>query len=167
MSQSKDAYFGIYLRHVPTTKTYARVEFDGDDHKWISTAQVKEFQPVDQISIYRNPDDLRGKVRGYTNTYVPSIGFRFPAELLEVSYAAKVDNASIRWDADQRIFNLPADATTMQGWIGTLHLAKNVFGIEVVRVGFDMNYNPVCMLAKPYGLNRSISSEFLHLESLD
>ncbi|KAF2105893.1 heterokaryon incompatibility protein-domain-containing protein [Lophiotrema nucula] len=146
-NQSNDSYSGIFLRQLPASKRYARVAYNGDDF---------DSSPREQISIYQDIDALIGRMRGTDYTDVPSIGFRIPAQLLSVSYTAKVDHELVRWDASQRTFTIPAGVTTTQGMIGSLQLEQNKFGIEVVRVGFDKNSNPVCMLAKSYGLSPSV-----------
>lgn len=59
VSLFRDAYFAIFLRHVPTTKTYIRVPFGGQDHEWVSTGQVRGSDPwmtspsIETLAIWR------------------------------------------------------------------------------------------------------------------
>ena len=151
-----DSHLAIFLRHLPASRKYARVSYNGDDTMWISTAQANEFQSAKNIFIYQDVSDLNGRMRGIQYTDVPNIGFRIPAELILVPYTVQPD-PGVTWDESQRTLTVPAGTTTAQGMIASLQLEENRLGIQIIRLGFDRDSNLVCMLAKSYGLQHSVS----------
>jgi hypothetical protein len=69
--------FGIYLRQLPGSKRYARIQHREEDFIWVSEPQANMFQPADRITIYQDISDLKTRFRALTTSRRPTLVYAY------------------------------------------------------------------------------------------
>ena len=141
---------GIFLRKLKGGNQYGRVAVDGKhliDATILLQAPLRTSIHVPQIPITANDAEfLRDR------TY----GFRLSESLLSnVNTENWPYRPLVRFDLSNRIVTV--DHCTTSGWICTLNLANRDTKICKVKIGFDVDFNPVIVLAESSALRSAQS----------
>ena len=157
-----DYRLGMFLRRLDEDDQYARVEQEGKTFRQLKASfwdpavskLLRSPRPVEQIEINVRQQFTAINVNNYKDRIN---GFRVATtELLERHKSGK-DRFKVSapgWDAQEGIMSMKAGGF---GTVGFLDISQQDRKIQVIKLGFDFEYNPVCFIATTGGLTEKIS----------
>ena len=155
---SIDEYrLGIFLRRLGEDDQYARVKHNGKTFMQLKASfwdpqpsnLLRSPRPVQPIEINVRQQLSEVDIKNFKDRIE---GFRIATpELLEwdKSGKARFKVSASGWDPQERIISSKAGDC---GTVGVLDISKQDRKIQVIKLGFDFEYNPVCFIATSSGL---------------
>lgn len=141
---------GLFLRRLHDDDQFMRVSVHGkelirDGAAWLRQRGVDGVCLSRDISIRQSPSLLHEMEDAYIDRIQ---GFRLNRELLEAdSTVDQPFSISGAWDSETRIVSLSPGSRKIHH-VGAIDLGSQERVIEVVRFGFDYDYNPVIYLTQ-------------------
>ena len=161
-----DVHLGIFLRRLDEDDQYAKVLQDGKTFlqrkasHWDEARELKSSkQVVRQISF-----NVRQQVTGLTvyNYRDCMNGFRIAtAELLGKQQSTRV--SAFDWDPKERIMFMERGAI---GAIVSLEIKDQDRRIKAIQLSFNVDFDPVCLLATERGLQSQLPRNMRHYSKL-
>lgn len=139
---------GIFLRLIPGTDTFGRVEVEGQDlHKVFGTPQPQRLRRIHihspKATFGVEVDMVAQQLTNAESTYA----FRIQPRAIFKSEAGRdlyTVYKLMDWSLEQRLLEIPIERS---GTAGIIDISKQNLFVAAIKLGFDFDFNPVCIIA--------------------
>ncbi|KAF1984457.1 HET-domain-containing protein [Aulographum hederae CBS 113979] len=151
VDESTSRSIAIFLRHMPGKDVFVRIKQNERDLLYLDD---KEYYPSQKrnLPLVKTERDLDLPSDLIQMLVQPLVGFRVNGALSDMSFVPKPGTGA-QWDPDEGTLTVALDTERSEGMIGALQIKEPGQQINLLRLGFDNDFNPICMLATNSGIS--------------